>query len=500
MTEIKTATHYINGKAVEGKGSDIENVYSPSTGEVIGKVPFATAAEVDEAVAQAKEAQIGWAGLSLGKRSEVIIKFRQLLKENEDELAEIIGRENGKTVADAKGEISRGLESVDLATGVGQILKGEISENVGGNIDMYSLRQPLGVVTTISPFNFPVMVPLAMSVMAIAVGNALILKPSEKVPFSALYLADLWEQAGLPAGIFNVINGAVDTVTALITHDDIKAISFVGSTNTARIIYETGTKHNKRVNAFGGGKNQMVIMPDADMDQAVNSFLSSGFGAASQRCMALSIAMPVGEETAKIFTEKLTEKVKALKVGAYDDETADFGALIDQKAKDSVLAAIEKAKEEGANILVDGSNPSVENENGFYLGATLVDGVTPEMEIYKEEVFGPIRPIMTVGSLEEAIALINDHKYGNGITIFTNSGRDARKFTREVEVGMVGVNVPIPIPVGYHNFGGWKQSRFGDGQMFGPDTARFFTNSKTISERWFDLEDDSEADFTFPSN
>lgn len=500
MAEIKTITHYINGKKFEGKGNEYGDVYSPSTGEIIGKVPFATSEEVDEAVALAKEAQIKWAGLSIGKRAEVIIKFRQLLTENEDELAEIIGRENGKTIADAKGEIGRGLESVDLATGVGQILKGEISENVGGNINMYSLRQPLGVVTTISPFNFPVMVPLAMSVMAIAVGNALILKPSEKVPQSAIYLAELWTQAGLPAGIFNVINGAVNTVTALITHDDIKAISFVGSTNTARIIYETGTKHNKRVNAFGGGKNQMVIMPDADIDQAVNSFLSSGFGAASQRCMALSIAMPVGEKTAKEFTEKLTAKVKDLKVGAYDDLSADFGALIDQRAKDSVLAAIEKAKEEGANILVDGSDHSVAKEKGFYLGPTLVDGVTPEMDIYKEEVFGPIRPIMTVASLEEAIALINDHKYGNGITIFTNSGRDARKFTTEVQVGMVGVNVPIPIPVGYHNFGGWKQSRFGDGQMFGPDTARFFTNSKTVSERWFDLEDDNEANFAFPSN
>lgn len=500
MTEVKNVPHYINGEKVEGKGNDYGDVYSPSTGEVIAKVSFATSDEVNEAIQLAKDAQVEWASLSVGNRSSVIRRFSQLLRENSEELGEIIGRENGKTVDDAKGELSRGLESVDLATGVGQVLKGEISENVGGDINMYSIRQPLGVVGIISPFNFPVMVPLAQSTMAIAVGNAVILKASEKVPQSAIYLAELWSEAGLPDGIFNVVNGAVDVVTALTTHEDIQAISFVGSTKVAKIVHETGTKHGKRVNAFGGGKNQMVIMPDADIDQAVNSFLSSGFGAASQRCMALSIAMPVGEKTAKIFTEKLTEKVKELKVGAYDDLSADFGALIDQNAKDTVIAAIEKAEEQGANILVDGREIDQIDEPGFYVGPTLVDGVTPEMDIYKEEVFGPIRPIITAGSLDEAIKLINDHKYGNGITIFTNSGRDARTFTKNVQVGMVGVNVPIPIPVGYHNFGGWKDSRFGEGQMFGPDTARFFTNMKTVSERWFESGEISDVDFNFPSN
>jgi len=500
IVTLDSVSHYINGEKVKGNHDKFGYVYSPSTGQKIATVPYASAEEVDRTVKLAKEAGAKWAKTSIGKRVEVLFKFRQLLVANTDKLAELIGKENGKTISDAKGEIARGIESVDLAIGAPQILKGEHSINVGGDINAYSMKQALGVVTCISPFNFPVMVPLAMSVMAVAVGNAMILKPSEKVPYSAIFMSELWEEAGLPAGVWNVLNGDKDTVNAIITHKDIQAISFVGSTKVAKVIYETGTKHHKRVNAFGGGKNHMVIMPDADLDKAVDSFLGAAYGSASQRCMSISVAMTVGQKTTALFTEKLKAKVKNLKPGSYDDERADFGAVISAEAKQSILQAIDQAINEGANMVVDGRNPDVENKEGFYLGATLLDDVTPDMTVYKEEVFGPVRTIVSVNSIEEAIHLINDHPYGNGVTVFTNSGRDARKFVQEIEVGMVGVNVPIPIPVGYHNFGGWKESRFGEGQMFGPDTARFFTKTKTISERWFDQTNSNEIDFDFPSS
>lgn len=502
MTTLKldTVTHYINGEKVKGNNDKYGFVYSPSTGKRIAAVPYASSEEVDKTVQLAKNAAVKWAKTSVGKRVEIIFKFRQLLVENTDELAQLIGKENGKTISDAKGEISRGIESVDLAIGAPQILKGEHSVNVGGDINAYSMKQPLGVVTCISPFNFPVMVPLAMSAMAVAVGNAMILKPSEKVPYSAQLISELWEKAGLPAGVWNVLNGDKDTVNAIITHSDIQAVSFVGSTKVAEIIYEVGTKHNKRVNAFGGGKNHLVIMPDADIDKAVDSFLGSAYGSASQRCMAVSVAMPVGQKTADVFTAKLKEKVENLRPGSYDDESADFGAVISAEAKQSILHSIDEAVRDGANVVVDGRNPDVEFKEGFYLGATLLDNVTPDMNVYKEEVFGPARTIVSVDSIDEAIQLINNHQYGNGVAIFTNSGRDARKFTQEIEVGMVGVNVPIPIPVGYHNFGGWKGSRLGEGQMFGPDTARFFTKTKTVSERWFDQSHTDEINFDFPSS
>ncbi|MBP2076254.1 CoA-acylating methylmalonate-semialdehyde dehydrogenase [Oceanobacillus polygoni] len=498
--KLDTVTHYINGEKVKGNNDKYGYVYSPSTGQRIAAVPYASAEEVDETVQLAKKAAVKWAKTSVGKRVEVLFKFRQLLVENTDELAQLIGKENGKTISDAKGEISRGIESVDLAIGAPQILKGEHSVNVGGDINAYSMKQPLGVVTCISPFNFPVMVPLAMSAMAVAVGNAMILKPSEKVPYSAQLISELWEKAGLPAGVWNVLNGDKDTVNAIITHNDIQAVSFVGSTKVAEIIYEVGTKHHKRVNAFGGGKNHLVIMPDADIDKAVDSFLGSAYGSASQRCMAVSVAMPVGQKTADVFTAKLKEKVENLRPGSYDDESADFGAVISAEAKQSILNSIDEAVRDGANVVVDGRNPDVKFKEGFYLGATLLDNVTPEMNVYKEEVFGPARTIVSVDSIGEAIQLINNHQYGNGVAIFTNSGRDARKFTQEIEVGMVGVNVPIPIPVGYHNFGGWKGSRLGEGQMFGPDTARFFTKTKTVSERWFDQSRSDEINFDFPSS
>ena len=499
--QIEKLSHFINGEKVEGKSGRYGDVYNPSLGKKIAEVPLASAEEVGEVVALAKKGYEAWSKVPVARRMEVLHKFRALLLENTDKLARLTGKENGKTINDAKGEVSRAIESVDFALGAPHLLKGEHSENVGGEINSYSVHKPLGVVTCIAPFNFPIMVPVAMSTMAVAVGNAMILKPSEKVPFSALLISELWAEAGLPAGVWNVVNGDKEAVDALLEHKDVKAVSFVGSTPVAEAIYEKGTKNHKRVQAFGGGKNNMIIMPDADIDTAVNSFIGAAYGGTSQRCMAISTAIPVGAKTAEAFVSKLKEKIKELKVGTFDDENADFGALISAESKENVLKAIEEAIEEGAVLAADGRQPEVEHEKGFYLGATLLDHVTPDMKIYKEEVFGPARIVVRVNTLEEAIDLINEHEFGNGVTIFTDSGSAARTFTDKIEVGMVGVNVPIPIPVGYHNFGGWKRSSFGEGQMFGPDTVRFFTKRKTVSERWFDTSyNESNTDFNFPSS
>ncbi|QUW21378.1 CoA-acylating methylmalonate-semialdehyde dehydrogenase [Sporosarcina sp. Marseille-Q4063] len=499
--QIEKLSHFINGEKVEGKSGRYGDVNNPSLGVKIAEVPLASAEEVGEVVELAKKGFEVWSKISVARRMEVLHKFRALLVENTDKLARLTGKENGKTIDDAKGEISRAIESVDFALGAPHLLKGDHSVNVGGEINSYSMHKPLGVVTCIAPFNFPIMVPVAMSTMAVAVGNAMILKPSEKVPLSALLISELWTEAGLPAGVWNVVNGDKEAVDALLEHKDVKAVSFVGSTPVAEAIYEKGTKHHKRVQAFGGGKNSMIIMPDADIETTVNSFIGAAFGGTSQRCMAISTAIPVGEKTADAFVAALKEKIKELKVGTFDDESADFGALISAESKVNVLGAIEKAIEEGAVVAADGRNPEVAHEDGFYLGATLLDHVTTDMKIYKEEVFGPARIVVRVNTLEEAIDLINEHEFGNGVTIFTDSGSAARTFTENIEVGMVGVNVPIPIPVGYHNFGGWKRSTFGEGQMFGPDTVRFFTKRKTVSERWFDTSyNESKTDFSFPSS
>jgi len=494
--------HFIGGEKVPGKSERYGSVYNPSTGEETSLCPYASTEEVNDAVEIADKAAKAWKEMSVGKRMEVFFKFRSLIVDATEELAIEIGKENGKTITDAKGEISRAIEAVDFAVNSPHLLKGEYSSNVGGNINAFSIKQPLGVVTCIAPFNFPVMVPVAMSTMALACGNAVILKPSERVPNSALFISELWKKAGLPDGVWSVVNGDKEAVDALITHPKVMAVSFVGSTRVAEYIYEESTRHHKRVAAFGGGKNHMVIMPDADIEFAVNAFLGAAYGAASQRCMAISAAMPVGEETAEKFVKALKVRVEELKVGAYDDVTADFGPVITQQSKEVVLKSIEESLEEGAELCVDGRSPdSVKDSKGFYLGATLLDRVTPDMKVYKEEVFGPARIVVRVNSLDAAIELINDHEYGNGVTIFTQSGPAARKFTEEIEVGMVGVNVPIPIPVGYHNFGGWKRSKFGEGHMFGPDTVRFFTKIKTVSERWPEvIEKDKETTFDFPTN
>lgn len=499
--EVTELGHFINGEIVPGKSGQFSDVFNPSSGSVIARVPIATKAEVQEAIAIAKAAFPAWRALSVGKRVEIVMKFRQLMTENMDELIDMICTESGKTIEDAKGEITRGIESVDLAINAPHLLKGEYSVNVGGYINAYSTKAPLGVVAAISPFNFPVMVPLAITSMAVAVGNSVILKPSERVPCSALFLSELWKEAGLPDGVWTVINGDKDTVNELLENPTVEAISFVGSTPVADYIYATGAKHGKRVTALGGGKNNMVVMPDADLEQVANAFLGAAYGAASQRCMAISTIIPVGEETADNLVKVLADKISKLKVGPYTDPEVDFGPVITKQSKETIIGFIDRSLEEGATLVCDGRNPDIaENPTGFFLGPTLLDNVKPGMEIYEQEVFGPVRNVVRVDSLEEAIELINAHELGNGVTIFTNNGAAARKFTTEIEVGMVGVNVPIPIPVGYHNFAGWKRSRFGEGHMFGPDQVRFFTKSKTISEKWFEENSESASTFAFPSN
>lgn len=499
-TTVKELTHFIGGQQTAGASGRFSDVYNPATGEVIAKVPLASVAEVKTAVQKASEAFPAWRDLSVAKRAEIVLKFRNLLTANTEKVIDLICTESGKTVEDAMGEITRGLESVDLAISAPHLMKGEYSVNVGGGINAYSAKYPLGVVAAIAPFNFPIMVPLAQTSMAVAVGNAVILKASERVPMTALYISELWKEAGLPDGIWTVVNGDKEAVNELLENPAVEAISFVGSTPVARYIYETSAKYGKRVVALGGGKNNMVVMPDADLEQVANAFISAGYGAASQRCMAISTLMTVGQDTADRLVDILKEKIEALKVGAYQDG-ADYGPVISPQAKQSVLAAIDQGEAEGATLVVDGREKEItKNSKGFFLAPTLFDHVKPGMEIYDQEVFGPVRNIVRVDTLDEAISLINEHELGNGVTIFTNDGSAARKFTTEIDVGMVGVNVPIPIPVGYHNFAGFKGSRFGDGQMFGPDQARFYTKSKMISERWITPSDTSGLSFAFPSN
>lgn len=498
---VKELTHFINGAPTPGTSKRFGDVYNPSTGEVIAKVPLATRDEVKQAIETAKAAFPAWRDTSVAKRAQVLLKFRNLLAEHEAELIDIICTESGKTKEDAKGEITRGLESVDLAIGAPHLVKGEYSVNVGGDINAYSAKYPLGVVAAISPFNFPIMVPLAQTSMAVAVGNAVILKASEKVPMTALFVSELWKKAGLPDGIWTVVNGDKDAVNELLENPAVQAISFVGSTPVAKYIYETGAKYGKRVTALGGGKNNMVVMPDADLEQVANAFIGAAYGAASQRCMAISTLVAVGDDTAERIVGILKEKISALKVGLYTDPETDFGPVISQHSKEQVLAAIDRGEAEGAVVVCDGREAEVTKQsNGFFLAPTLLDHVKPGMEIYEQEVFGPVRNVVRVATLDEAIQLINSHELANGVTIFTNDGQASRKFTTEIDVGMVGVNVPIPIPVGYYNFAGFKGSRFGEGHMFGPDQARFFTKTKTISERWLTPAEHSESAFAFPSN
>ncbi len=477
--------HYINGATVAGESGRESDVLLPMTGEVQAKVALASTEETGAAVANAKAAQPEWAATNPQRRARILMKFVELVHHNYDELADLLAREHGKTVDDARGDIQRGLDVVEFAMGVPHLLKGEYSESAGPGIDVYSVRQPLGVVAGITPFNFPAMIPLWKAAPAIACGNAFILKPSERDPGVPMRLAELFSEAGLPPGIFNVVNGDKEAVDALLVHPDVKAIGFVGSTPIAEYIYTRGCAAGKRVQCFGGAKNHMIIMPDANMDQAVDALIGAGYGSAGERCMAISVAVPVGEETADRLVEKLIPRVEALKIGPSTDPNADFGPLVTAEALERVKGYVQSGIDEGAELIVDGRDFKMQGyESGFYMGGCLFDRVMEDMKIYKEEIFGPVLSVVRAETYEDGIRLANDHEYGNGVAIFTQDGDAARDFSSRIEVGMVGINVPIPVPVAYHTFGGWKRSVFGDLNQHGPDSIRFYTRTKTMTSRW----------------
>lgn len=481
----QTLSHYINGQTVEGKSGRFADVYHPATGEVAAQVPLATEEEVHEAIEIAKQAQIGWAHLNHQRRARVLGRFVDLANENLDELATALSNEHGKTFDDAKGDVQRGLDVIEFCMAAPHMLKGEFSDQTGTGIDTYSMRQPLGVTAGISPFNFPAMIPLWQAGPSLAAGNAFILKPSERDPSVPLMLADLFKQAGMPDGVFQVLNGDKTAVDALLNHPDVEAVGFVGSTPIAQSIYTTAAANGKRAQCFGGAKNHAIIMPDADLDQAADALIGAAFGAAGERCMALSVAVPVGQETADALVAKIAEKAKNLKVGPSLDPTSDFGPVVTAEAKARIEQAIATGVEEGAELVLDGRGVQVEgHENGFYVGATIFDHATKDMTIYTDEIFGPVLTIVRAEDFEEALALPSDHKYGNGVAIFTRDGDTAREFTRRVNVGMVGVNVPIPVPIAYYTFGGWKASGFGDLNQHGPDAFKFVTRTKTVTSRW----------------
>lgn len=477
--------HFIGGKPVEASGGRVADVFEPATGAVQARVPLATADEVSAAIAVAEAAQPGWAAMNAQKRARIFMKFIALVNQNMDELARLLASEHGKTFEDAKGDVQRGIEVIEFCVGAPHLLKGEYSTAVGTGIDVYSMRQPLGVVSGITPFNFPAMIPLWKAGPAIAAGNAYILKPSERDPSVPVRLAELWLEAGLPAGIFNVVHGDKEAVDALITDPRIQAVGFVGSTPIAEYIYTTAIANGKRAQCFGGAKNHLIVMPDADLDQVADALMGAGFGSAGERCMAISVAVPVGEQVADALAAKLAERVGDLKVGPSLADGVDYGPLITKDAVDRVSAAIQQGVDEGATLLADGRGLTVEGfESGFYLGPTLFDHVTGDMAIYREEIFGPVLVIARAADYEEALALASDHQYGNGVSIFTRDGDAARDFAARVNVGMVGINVPIPVPIAYFTFGGWKKSGFGDLNQHGTDAFRFYTKTKTVTSRW----------------
>ena len=481
-TEIR---HYINGRQVAGTNGRFGPVYNPATGEQSGQVPLAGADEVDAAVRAAQAAFPGWAATTPLRRARILFRFLQLLEQNTDRIAAAITAEHGKVLTDAKGELARGVEVVEFAAGAPQLLKGEITENVGTQVDSHSLRQPVGVVAGITPFNFPAMVPMWMFPVALACGNCFILKPSERDPSAGVILAELLKEAGLPDGVFQVVHGDKAAVDAILAHPGISAVSFVGSTPIARYIYTTATSHGKRCQALGGAKNHMVVMPDADLDQAVDALMGAAYGSAGERCMAVSVAMPVGEKTANALIERLEPKVRALKIGPGTDPEAEMGPLVTRQHLDKVRGYIDQGEREGARLVVDGRGFRMQGyENGFFLGGTLFDHVKPEMRIYREEIFGPVLSVVRTDDYATAARLINEHEFGNGTAIFTRDGDAAREFAHEIQVGMVGINVPIPVPMAFHSFGGWKASLFGDHHMHGPEGVRFYTRLKTITSRW----------------
>jgi malonate-semialdehyde dehydrogenase (acetylating) / methylmalonate-semialdehyde dehydrogenase len=496
---MRTIGHFIGGKHVAGTSGRFSDVYQPMTGDVIGKVALATPDELRAAVENAKAAQPAWAAVNPQRRARVLMKFLELCARDNDALADLLAREHGKTIVDAKGDIQRGLEVVEFCLGAPHLMKGEYTEGAGPGIDIYSMRQPLGVVAGITPFNFPAMIPLWKAGPAIAAGNAFILKPSERDPGVPMRLAELFLEAGLPPGIFNVVNGDKVAVDAVLDDPDIKAVGFVGSTPIAEYVYSRGCAAGKRVQCFGGAKNHMIIMPDADLDQAVDALIGAGYGSAGERCMAISVAVPVGETTANRLMDKLVPRVESLKIGPSTAPDADFGPLVTRQHMEKVRGYVDLGIEEGAKLVVDGRGFKMQGyENGFYMGGCLFDHVTPDMRIYKEEIFGPVLSVVRAKSYDEAVGLANDHEYGNGVAIYTRDGDAARDFAAKIQVGMVGVNVPIPVPLAYYTFGGWKRSSFGDLNQHGPDAFRFYTKTKTITSRWPSGIKDG-ADFAIPT-
>ncbi len=481
----KDIEHFVNGSPTAAKNDRFADVFDPATGEATKRVALASKAEVRAAVEAAKAALPGWSATPPAKRAQVMFKFRDLIIKNHDALAEAVSKEHGKTFDDAKGEVARGLEVVEFVCGIPHVLKGEYSDNVAGGVDSVGIRQPVGVCAGITPFNFPAMVPMWMFPVALACGNTFILKPSERDPSTPMMLAELLAEAGVPAGVFNVVNGDKEAVDALLTDPDVAAISFVGSTAIGKYIYETGCANGKRVQALCGAKNHMVIMPDADMDQVVDAAIGAAYGSAGERCMAVSVAVTVGKETGDTFVERMAPRVRALKVGPWNDAAAEMGPVITKDSKDRIERYIGEGESDGAEVVVDGRGISLQGyENGYFVGGTLIDKVTTDMSVYKDEIFGPVLSVVRAKTYEEAKQMVIDHEYGNGAAVFTRDGDTARDFVRDVNIGMVGVNVPIPVPVAYHSFGGWKASLFGDHSIHGMEGVRFYTRLKTVTTRW----------------
>jgi malonate-semialdehyde dehydrogenase (acetylating)/methylmalonate-semialdehyde dehydrogenase len=478
-------THFVDGNSWNGKADRTGEVFNPATGEITGHVDFASNAVVDEVVGAAQKAFEEWRTTSLAKRTQILFAFREILNARKEEVAALITAEHGKVLSDALGEVTRGQEVVEFACGIPHLLKGGYSEGVSTEVDVYSIRQPLGVVAVISPFNFPAMVPMWFFPIAIAAGNTVVVKPSEKDPSAINLIAQMWKDAGLPDGVFNVVHGDKVAVDRLIEHPDVKSISFVGSTPIARYIYEKGTAQGKRIQALGGAKNHMLVLPDADLDLAADAAVNAGFGSAGERCMAISVLVAV-EPIADQIIQKISERMSKLNTGD-GTKGADMGPLVTRVHRDKVASYIEAGVAQGAKLVVDGRNPKVNGEsNGFWLGPTLFDGVDSSMSIYKEEIFGPVLSVVRVKTYNEGVALINAHPYGNGTAIFTNDGGAARKFQNEIQVGMIGINVPIPVPTAYYSFGGWKASLFGDTHAHGTEGVHFFTRGKVVTSRWLD--------------
>ena len=497
---MKELTHFIGGRHVTGGSRRFGDIYDPAIGEVQAKVPFASRAEVRSAVESAKAAFPEWSRVNPQRRARVMFNFKTLVEMNMDELAHLLSSEHGKVLADSKGDVQRGLEVIEFACGVPHLMKGEYTEGAGSGIDIYSMRQPLGVVAGITPFNFPAMIPMWMFGVAIACGNTFICKPSEKDPSVPLRLADLFMEAGAPAGVLNIVNGDRTTVEAILEDPDIEAVSFVGSSAVAEYVYSHGTARGKRVQAMGGAKNHAIIMPDADLDQVTNELIGAGYGSAGERCMAISVAVPVTDKLGDALVAKLKPRVESLKVAPPTDPDAAYGPLVTAQHREKVLSYIDMGIKEGAELVVDGRHFKLQGyENGYFLGGSLFDRVRPEMKTYQDEIFGPVLQIVRAADFDAAIALPSNHQYGNGVAIFTRDGDAAREFASRVRVGMVGVNVPIPVPLAYHTFGGWKRSAFGDINQHGPEGIRFFTRIKTVTQRWPGGGVRAHPDFVIPT-